>query len=546
MFTKQQIQAMHEEDLRNKVLVPLLWAMKYEGVHEYHGTNEFGKDIICWKLDELNNRECLALVVKAVQISGQSKASADIENQVRQCFSKPYVDKTTGLSEEIDRCWVVSNKRMAPSAVDLIKSGIGRAVYSKNVRFVDIDALWKLIEEYMPFQTTLQKLEEVRHDYETWDTHYRLQAQIDANGIHHTIVEKFPGAAQEKPLEIRSIFEFPDTEDGRRHKEALERFFETGAPTQIPAAYIKSLEYSEVLQRVYPTMTEKGFLQFGSIPHPKPFLMRCEIVCDDGDQFLLEHVHFLCTQVGRKEATFTNATQPIAVKIQLAIHFDGTVSRFHINLEHDVSWNVHQVLRKMQLGRCLSKPHTIRFINLETGFMVGSGRSEVGMCEAPDEDTLEAVAALDALQQKSGQLIVLPERELTGEEHQDLNLLRSLYRTGSVDTTWKTCTMSILVTDEDRDELTQTLSQTEEHGMVYLQQEFEKLSLFGEEYDLGTIKPLSLPAKLTNWLEVKALLDQGFCGSLQLEFAPRDNGSFTKEYLEWLPEKDGDPASKLG
>ncbi|WP_236038266.1 hypothetical protein [Ktedonobacter robiniae] len=81
--------------------------------------------------------------------------------------------------------------------------------------------------------------------------------------------------------------------------------------------------------------------------------------------------------------------------------------------------------------------------------------------------------------------------------------------------------------------------------MVYLQQDNEILSLFGEEYPLGPIKPLSLPATLANWLEVKALLDQGFCGDLHLEFAPRNDGSFTKEYLQWLPENDGSLAASL-
>ena len=92
MFTKKQVQEMVERDLRKQVIDPLLRAMKLQGVHEYHGTTEFGKDFICWKVDELGNRQNLAVVVKAVPISGQSNASADIENQVRQCFSKPYVN----------------------------------------------------------------------------------------------------------------------------------------------------------------------------------------------------------------------------------------------------------------------------------------------------------------------------------------------------------------------------------------------------------------------------------------------------------------------
>lgn len=123
--------------------------------------------------------------------------------------------------EWIDRCWVVSNKPISSNAVDLIAAGIGRVVYAKNVKFVDIDELWKLIEKYMPLQATLQKLEDVRQDFETWDSHYRLEARISGTGIQHTLVEKFPGAAQEKPLTFHMAFEFPNTEDGREHVEAF-------------------------------------------------------------------------------------------------------------------------------------------------------------------------------------------------------------------------------------------------------------------------------------------------------------------------------------
>src|SRR5260370_3409898 len=124
MFTKQQVQDMIESDLRKQVLVPLLRAMNFQGVHEYHGNTEFGKDIVCWKFDELHNRKNLALVVKATHVSGQSQAAADIEHQVRQCFSKPYIDLSTGSNEEVDRCWIVSNKTINHDAVDPIKAVI--------------------------------------------------------------------------------------------------------------------------------------------------------------------------------------------------------------------------------------------------------------------------------------------------------------------------------------------------------------------------------------------------------------------------------------
>jgi hypothetical protein len=290
-------------------------------------------------------------------------------------------------------------------------------------------------------------------------------------------------------------------------------------------------------------MTKDGFLQLGSLSHPKPLLLGCEISCDDGDRFVLDYIHLIPTQVGYKEVTLTNDGQPIPIRIQLVLHFDGTVSGFHMSLDHDIPLNVHQTLMQMRLLRCFSKPHTVHFTNLETGMFAGYSRNETGVCEAPDENAMEALAALDALQIKSRRLVALPNRELMDEEYQDIHMLRTLLRTGKLGATWHSSSSSIIVTDDNREEVVQMLSQLQENGFVYVQQE-EVLSLFGEEYALGPIRPLSLPAKLADWPEVKALLDQGFCGELRLEFVPRDDGSFTREYIQWLPE--GGDASDMG
>jgi hypothetical protein len=74
IFTKQQVEQMNEDDLRERVLIPLMRAMEYQDVFKYHGgENEKGKDIVCWYLGRLNNRINLTLVVKAKPLSGINK-----------------------------------------------------------------------------------------------------------------------------------------------------------------------------------------------------------------------------------------------------------------------------------------------------------------------------------------------------------------------------------------------------------------------------------------------------------------------------------------
>lgn len=538
MLTKQQVQDMNEKDLRQQVLIPLLRAMKYLDVQEYHGTTEFGKDIVCWSRDDLNNRQTLALVVKATVITGNSLSCADIGNQVCQCFGDAYVDPVTSSKEWVNRCWVVSNKPISHEAVDRIVANIGRSVYAGNVTFIGIDKLWELIEKYMPLQAALHKLEDIQREYEALDTHYRVETRLGGDGIHQTLVEKFPGAAQEKPLTFDLAFEFPNTDEGKAQMEAIKRFRETGTPVKIPATYIKNIEYPAILKQIYPAMSPDGFLEFGPLPHPKPLLVQCEVLCDDGDRFVIEYIHLTCVKAGQKEITLTNKSQPIPFKMQQIIRLDGSTSTFHMSLEFDPSFNVHQQLLCLRFIRCISKPHTMHFTSLETGTAMGSCRNETGAGKTPDEEFLDMLAALDALQIKSGKLVHFPTRSLTEEECQDIALLRSLFHTGTVSLSWSTLSASATIADANRAEIAQELSQLAGNEGFYCFQWEEILTLFGEVYPLGLIKEVSLPIQLANWEGIKAQLDQGFCGTFQLEFVPRDDGRFVKEYVQWLPGID--------
>lgn len=529
---------MNEKDLRQQILIPLLKAMKYQDVREYHGTTEFGKDIVCWELNKLKNRHNLALVVKATAISGNSLSCADVTSQVCQCFGDTYNDLITGSKVWVNECWVVSNKLISHDAIDHIVKDIGRSVYAGDVNFIGIDKLWKLVEEYMPLQAAREKLEDVQRAYETLDTHYGVVTQLSGTGIHQTLVEKFPGAAQEKPLAFHINFEFPKTDEGKAQMEALERFRATGAPVKIPGTFIKNLEYPGILKQIYPPMTPDGFLEFSLLRHPEPVFLRCDIQSDDGEQCAIEYIHLICTQAGQEEITLTNEDQPIPFKVQLIIRKGRPDIDIQIHMAHNAPLNVHQQLFQMRLRSCLSKPYSMRFTHLETGQLVCSATSQTGWGETPNDDFIDALQALDKLQMKTGKLIHIPERNLNDEEYQDIAMLRSLFHTGKLGANWNTASAAAIITDDTRAKIRQDLSRLAGDEGFYCFQYEEILTLFGEVYPLGPIKEVSLPMRLANWEEIKAQIDEGFCGKVQLKFIPRDDGRFVKEYVQWLPEPE--------
>src|SRR5207249_1360593 len=121
--------------------------MGFQDVYELHGVGERGKDIVCWKNDVLGHPENYALVVKATGISGAAASgkgtAAEIQTQMHQCFGAPYENPRTGKHETVNKCWIVSNKKISSSARPSIKSALTSDAHRNAVSIIDIDELWE-------------------------------------------------------------------------------------------------------------------------------------------------------------------------------------------------------------------------------------------------------------------------------------------------------------------------------------------------------------------------------------------------------------------
>jgi hypothetical protein len=242
MLTKNNFRQLNEADLRKEILIPLFRAMGYKDVYEYHGgAGEQGKDIVCWKLDELGSRENLALVVKATQMTGKAQVNkgtaGEVQTQIRQCFGSPYIDPVSGDDQSVHRVWVVSNKKISKESINAIKSAVANPDLMRNVRFIDGDTLWGLIETHLPL-SMWHFIEETRKRVGTSDSHYEPQIQITGDRTSVTLVEKFPGASEEKPITINTKFHFPSKKDAEMFEASFKKHLETGEPLDIPSDII--------------------------------------------------------------------------------------------------------------------------------------------------------------------------------------------------------------------------------------------------------------------------------------------------------------------
>ena len=149
----KKLRELTERSLQENVLGPLLTRLGYKAPTIYHGHQERGKDIITFKSDLLGQREYLAVVVKAVELTGSVSSSSglrEVLHQVEQCFDIPYEDLFGMTKVSIDRVWIVTSKRILPGAETSIFSSLEKNNLNKLIRFISGEQLADLIDEHYP------------------------------------------------------------------------------------------------------------------------------------------------------------------------------------------------------------------------------------------------------------------------------------------------------------------------------------------------------------------------------------------------------------
>ena len=134
------------------ILEELLPEMGFSDVkvtHEKGNKPEFGKDLVCSNLDEIEaKKDWFAFVVKKGKVSGSSGAVREIEHQVYECFKYPYKSLEQTQKIPINKVKVITNGHFSSGAKDKIfdSNNDERA----NIYFWDGEKLIQFIDKYYP------------------------------------------------------------------------------------------------------------------------------------------------------------------------------------------------------------------------------------------------------------------------------------------------------------------------------------------------------------------------------------------------------------
>ena len=145
-----------EKELRSKLLEPLFQRMKFECLLN-HGINEFGKDFVLVKNNELGIRKYIGVVVKKgnVSMSSSAKNSSlidDISRQMKEVFTIKYLDTFVKQSISIDRAYFICDGNISDNAKRKIVEQWGNSteLFEKNTEFISGERLVELVESNWP------------------------------------------------------------------------------------------------------------------------------------------------------------------------------------------------------------------------------------------------------------------------------------------------------------------------------------------------------------------------------------------------------------
>lgn len=136
----------------HSLLEELLPEMDFEDIkvtHEKGNQPEYGKDVVCSRLDKLENKkDWYAFVVKKGKIAGNATVIREIQDQVYECFKYPYKSIEQKKKIPINKVKVVTNQHFSSGAKQKIFES--NQDEKANVDFWDDEKLIAFIDEYYP------------------------------------------------------------------------------------------------------------------------------------------------------------------------------------------------------------------------------------------------------------------------------------------------------------------------------------------------------------------------------------------------------------
>ena len=190
---KELLKNLKEKEFRQDLIIPLLSKMGYIAPIEYHGTNERGKDIICFEYDKLNEQRFLSIVAKTGKLTGNVSTDTGlmtVVNQIEQSFDNPYEDLYNMKQVFINEVWVMTTGKIVSGAEESVIKTLRKRNLDKQIRFISDDRLVQLVDSH--FSTYWNSITETKESVIIQRDRllHFIETLLIANNVNKSIIKE--------------------------------------------------------------------------------------------------------------------------------------------------------------------------------------------------------------------------------------------------------------------------------------------------------------------------------------------------------------------
>lgn len=493
-----EMRDLKELDFSKRVLIPLLMKLGYREVFPWHGSGgELGKDIVCWEVDRLQHRRNLALVVKADRVTGNA-AKSEVRGQVGQAFNSGYGDPSTGIHQQVNECWIVTNKKMGKEARDGLRSMLG-PLLSPRVTILDGSEVWEKVQEQFPVKLS-QQLSEVQRRIADAHLPYATQivignverpiARLEMDGRSVVIGEQYEGQLGSELSNFAVKLNFGEGSDGETSAGAFQEALSGDQSIVVSGDQIREFVLPEPLLKI----AEETFgvrpetfssLKMTPLNDRARFVVSIEIRCDDGDAATLPYVDLNENHRTSSQLILDNKEQPLPIEVTLCLDIKEMRIRINFKRREGVT-TPPLLLQLLALLRCSAKPGDIKIALVNLGVTMQVFRSAGKELPQIPAEELALISDLADVQERTNQPILIPSRDLTDQEQKAVSLLRRLLKSPYDAGTWDRLEAEFLWNAREGEEMANLFTQGE--GRRLTMTEPRSVHLFDNEIPLGRVR----------------------------------------------------------
>lgn len=405
-----------DEPQLRRLLIKLFRRMGYQDVQHYHwGPLEQGKDIVMWKPNEAGVRRNWGVVVKAGRV--KSAEAEIVSNQVRQCLNDSFLDPTSQGKQRVHDCYVVApeiTKEALNSLESLLGSDVGRPViYLHGSRLIS------LLRTHLGDVAIPEDLRQIGQRLASLDDEWDVVSIVESDRILFRLRPK-ASVDSPRPLSVKVEFPSPDTQEGREVQDLLRGHKKTGAPVKIEGSLIKSMELPDFLMDLLGAVDQTSYgIELSQQTGGKA---ACEIFFEEkrtGEVTVLRPVVLEAVQVGTHEVTLTNANQDVPWKVELVVRFaNGGYGRFRLDATITGA-SASRASEMVAFARALPAGGNMTVRSVDHDCQLAKFEVSPSPVDILFDDYTQVFCdAAKKIQDATGRLIVIPDRDLTAGEYE--------------------------------------------------------------------------------------------------------------------------------